>query len=229
MAISVQDSSLNGGEPRGAAARTRRLMLATAMRLLQSGIIPSVTDVAEAAGVSRATAYRYFPSQSALVHAAVDESLRPILDWRSDSDDVEARIADLLAHSMPRITEYESTFRAALMLSLDQWAKRQAGSLGPEAPFKRGHRVKVLQYALTPLKAVLDKRQFTRLAKALSLTYGLELRLVLRDIWGSSEKETRDIAQWAARALVRAALEEAAAGPAPPPKATNKTRVSTNH
>ena len=33
-------------------------MLETASRLMQSGAVPSVTGVAEAAGVSRATAYR---------------------------------------------------------------------------------------------------------------------------------------------------------------------------
>ena len=53
---------------RGPRARTRRLMLETASRLMQSGVTPSVTEAAEAAGVSRATAYRYFPSQAALVH-----------------------------------------------------------------------------------------------------------------------------------------------------------------
>ena len=34
-------------------------------RLMQDGFVPSVSDVAEAAEVSRATAYRYFPSQAA--------------------------------------------------------------------------------------------------------------------------------------------------------------------
>ncbi|WP_189342209.1 TetR family transcriptional regulator, partial [Mesorhizobium sp. M2A.F.Ca.ET.067.02.1.1] len=54
---------------KGARARTRRLMLETATRLMQSGMTPSVSEVAEAAEVSRATAYRYFPSQAALVQA----------------------------------------------------------------------------------------------------------------------------------------------------------------
>jgi AcrR family transcriptional regulator len=184
-------------------------MLETTMRLMQSGITPSVTDVAEAAGVSRATAYRYFPSQAALVHAAVDESLGPILQWRSDATDVEERIVDLLDTSMPRIREYESTFKASLKLSLDQWARSQSGTLGEEPLFKRGHRVDVLQYALAPLKGKLPRKDFLRLAKALSLVYGLEVLLVLKDIWGASEKETRQIAEWAARALVGAALAEA--------------------
>ncbi len=75
------------GNDRGPRARMRKIMLDAAMRLMQDGLIPSVSDVAEAAQVSRATAYRYFPSQSALIQAAVDEALGPILAWTSDSRD----------------------------------------------------------------------------------------------------------------------------------------------
>ena len=77
--------------------RTRRLLLDTTMALMQAGRIPSVTDVAEAAEVSRATAYRYFPTQAALVQAAVGEALGPILAWRSSSADAEERVEELLA------------------------------------------------------------------------------------------------------------------------------------
>ena len=105
-------------------------MLDTASRLMQAGATPSVSDVAEAAGVSRATAYRYFPSQAALVQAVVDEGLGPILTWRSRSRDPRRRVDELLDTAMPRIEAFEATFKAALKLSLDQWAQRQAGTLG---------------------------------------------------------------------------------------------------
>src|SRR5690606_1141187 len=62
MGVSLNDDELL--EERGARARTRKLMLETASSLMQEGVTPSVSDVAEAAGVSRATAYRYFPSQA---------------------------------------------------------------------------------------------------------------------------------------------------------------------
>jgi AcrR family transcriptional regulator len=42
-------------------AHTRALLVKTASELIQSGEIPTVTAVAEAAQVSRRTAYRYFP------------------------------------------------------------------------------------------------------------------------------------------------------------------------
>jgi AcrR family transcriptional regulator len=194
--------------PRGARARTMNLMLETARRLMQDGVTPSVSEVAEAAGVSRATAYRYFPSQAALVSAVVDEALGPILEWSSKSTDAEVRVADLLSSSMPRILEYEATFKAALKLSLDQWARRQAGTLGPEPPFKRGHRVDLLQTAIAPLRKTLSRKAFARLAKALSLTYGLEVLIILKDLWGLDAEEMKDVAVWAGRALVRSAIAE---------------------
>lgn len=186
-------------------------MLETAIGLMQRGETPSVSAVAEAAQVSRATAYRYFPTQAALVHAVVDEGLGPILSWRSDSTDAEARINELLALSLPRIFEFESTFKAALKLTLDQWARRQAGKSEEEPPFKRGHRVALLQGAIAPLREQLGEAAFQRLARALSLIYGLEVLIVLKDLWGLDFDATCDVATWAASALVRTAIAEAAA------------------
>jgi AcrR family transcriptional regulator len=209
MGVSL-DADLVEAEPRGARARTRRLMLETATALMQRGETPSVSDVAEAAEVSRATAYRYFPSQADLIHAVVHEALGPILSWDSDEAKAEERVADLLAMSLPRIVEFEATFKAALKLSLEQWAKDAAGTLGEEPPFKRGHRVELLQSAIAPLRKTLPRAQFQRLAQALSLVYGVEALIVLKDVWGLADRETGNVTQWAARALVRAAVSEAA-------------------
>lgn len=211
MAVSeVSEISSKAGR-NGASARTRRLMLKTAIELMQSGETPSVSQAAEAAGVSRATAYRYFPSQSALVQAVVDEGLGPILSWDSESTDATERVDDLLHSSSARIYAFESTFKAALKLSLEHWARDRAGML-VEPPFRRGHRVDLLQKAISPLRKRLTKTQFSRLAKALSLTYGLEVLLVLKDIWGLKESEVQDVSRWAARSLVKMALLEAGEG-----------------
>lgn len=193
---------------RGARARTRRLMLETATMLMQAGATPSVSEVAEAAEVSRATAYRYFPSQAALVQAVVDEGLGPILTWKSSSADPERRVAELFDTAMPRIEVFEATFKAALKLSLDQWAQRQAGTLDGEPAFTRGHRVDLLKDAIAPLKGRLPPREFKRLAQALSLIFGVEMLIVLKDIWGLDSRSMMSVAQWAAGALVRAAMTE---------------------
>ena len=195
---------------RGPRARTRRLMVETATRLMQDGAVPSVTDVAEAAQVSRATAYRYFPSQAALVHAVVYEALGPILEWKSPGGDAEAGVADLFETALPRIDAFEATFRAALKHALDQWAQRRAGTLGNEPPFKRGHRIDRLRAAIAPLGDTLPEAGLDRLAKALSLLFGIETLVIMKDIWDADAEEARALVQWMARILVRGAAADAA-------------------
>jgi AcrR family transcriptional regulator len=184
-------------------------MLQAAMNLMQSGITPSVTEVAEAAEVSRATAYRYFPSQAALVQAVVDEALGPILKWQSADPDPRNRIKNLIETAMPRIDEFEATFKAALKLSLDQWAQRQAGTLGNEPRLTRGHRVDLLKDVTAPLKGKVSAAKRERLEQALSLVFGVETLVVLKDIWGLSAAEAQTVAAWAATALVDATTGEA--------------------
>lgn len=209
MSVSLNKVEAKSSAPTGASARTRELMVRTAVDLMQRGKTPSVSDAAEAAGVSRATAYRYFPTQSTLIEAVVDHALGPILEWDSASNDAEARVGDLLESSNTRIVEFEATFKAALGLSLDQWAQARSdhAPMGPQ--FRRGHRIELLGKALSPLRDKLTEAQFSKLAKALSLTFGLEVILVLRDIWKVDLDELQDVATWAARSLVRAALAEA--------------------
>lgn len=194
---------------RGPRARMKRHMLATAIRLMQDGFIPSVSDVAEAAEVSRATAYRYFPSQAAMVQAVVDEALGPILAWRSGSDNADERVSELLRFAFPRMLEYEATHRAALEQSLDQWTRRQAGTLGSEARIVRGNRRALLRDALAPLHQQVSSQTFDKLAQSLSLVFGVEAIIVLKDIYRLDDEQVRDVALWAAHALVRAAMTEA--------------------
>lgn len=184
-------------------------MLETAIRLMQAGETPSVSEVAEAAEVSRATAYRYFPSQTALVNAVVDEALGPILNWKSRSPDAVERIEDLFRTSLPRIDMFEATFKAALKLSLDQWGQRKSGTPGAEPQFMRGHRVHLLRQALEPLRAQLPQEEADRLVQALSLIFGIEALVVLKDIWGLGSKEAERVTTWAALALVREAMRSA--------------------
>jgi AcrR family transcriptional regulator len=187
----------------------KRHMLGTAIRLMQDGFVPSVSDVAEAAEVSRATAYRYFPSQAAMVQAVVDDALGPIRAWNSHEKDAGKRVSELLAFAFPRMLEYEATHRAALSLALDQWIRRQAGSLGSEARIVRGNRRGLLREALAPLKGRIDAQTFDKLAQSLSLIFGIEAIIVLKDIWGLDDDEVRDLAIWAAHSLVASAVTSA--------------------
>ncbi len=191
---------------KGPRARTRRLMVMTASQMMQRGGSPSVSEVAEVAEVSRSTAYRYFPTQSAMVQAVVVEALGPILSWEPSKTDPEELIASLFESSFPRILANEAIFRAALRQSLE--AGGDALQDGEDGSFGRGHRVDLLMRALSGLADVLSDAQRTRLAQALSLAFGIESAVVLKDIWGLNNGGVQSVTLWAARAMIRAALAE---------------------
>lgn len=215
----------------GAKERTRRLLLEHASTLLGRGQTVSVADVAQHAGVSRATAYRYFPTRGKLISAVVDFSLGPVRQAASSFADGRDRIEELFRQTFPRFTEYEPQLRAALQVSLSDMALERAGRL-TEEPYRRGHRIDILSHAAMPLKARLGKRGFDRLVRALSVVYGIEAYVVLRDIWGARDKEIQAIAAWAADALVDAALRDAERGPKParhPKRDSGNGRSGTHH
>ena len=193
-------------------AATFKLLLDTAMALIQQdGHIPSVAEVAVRCKVSRATAYRYLPNRSALITAVIDTSLGPVRRFASTQPGGRERVHELFAQTFPRFSEFEPQMRAAAQLSLEHWALERAGLL-EEPAYRRGHRVRILEHALAPLVPLLPPAVHARLHRALSVVYGIELYVILKDIWGVSDREVERTGLWMADAMIDAALREAPAG-----------------
>jgi AcrR family transcriptional regulator len=206
---------------RGVRASTFRLLLETAMSIIQkSGHIPSMAEVAVQSKVSRATAYRYFPSRSALVTAVIDSSLGPVRALASDNPSGRERVHELFIETFPRFKEFEAQLRAAAQLSLEQWALERAGLL-EEEPYRRGHRVRILEHAIAPLTPLMRPAVRNRLHHALSVVYGIEPYVILKDIWGLPDREVERTALWMADALIDAALRE-------PGPTTGRSGVKSN-
>jgi AcrR family transcriptional regulator len=203
----VDFSGAHGLSP--SAASTRQRLLDSAIGLIgEAGHVPQISAVARAAGVSRATAYRYFPSRSTLIGAVVDFSLGRVRRFESELDSAEARLDELFGTTFTRFAEFEPQMRAALQLSLEHAALEKAGNLG-EAPYRRGYRVAILRKTFAPLKPTMPPRSFDRLCKAMSLLFGIEPYVVLKDIWGCDNEEIGHIAFWMARGLLACAQSEA--------------------
>jgi AcrR family transcriptional regulator len=186
----------------------RRLLLDRAMALIDTGgRVPSVSEVALAAGVSRATAYRYFPTRSKLIAAVVDLSLGPVRATAPPAGDGPQRVKWLFESTFSRFSEFEPQMRAALQLALEHSALQKAGLL-KEEQYRRGYRVGLLREALAPLKGRLSPRVHRLLSRSLSLVYGIESYVVLKDIWGASDAEVEAVARWMVSALVGHALAE---------------------
>ena len=196
---------------RGVKAATFKLLLDTAMQLIQAdGHIPSVAEVAVRSAVSRATAYRSFPTRSALTTASIDASLGPVRNTASELANGRERVRELFESTFPRFTEFEPQLRAAAQLSLEQGALERAGLL-EEEPYRRGHRVRILQHAIEPLAPLMRPAVRDRLHRALSVVYGIEPYVILKDIWGLPDREVERTALWMADALIDAALRDAQA------------------
>jgi AcrR family transcriptional regulator len=209
---------------RGVKAATSQLLLDTAMTIIQeAGHIPSVAEVAVRSRVSRATAYRYFPSRSALVTAVVHTSLGSVRSFSSRKSDGRERLHELFKETFPRFSEFEPQLRAAAQLSLEQWALERAGLL-EEVPYRRGHRVRILEDTLAPVAKLVPPAVMQRLLHALSIVYGIEPYTILKDIWGLPNREVEHIALWMADALLDASLRDAAAPAAPLKRATSRRR-----
>src|SRR5256886_15411105 len=173
----------------GHRGRVFRRLLGEAVAMVRRGPIPSVAEVAQGAGVSRATASRCSPSRSSLVSAVIAEALGPVRRAVPQHGDAKQRLHELLDRTYSRFAEYEPHMRAALQLALEHQSLEAAGLL-EEKPFRRGQRTEILATTLNPLRRRLKPRTYRRLLKALAVVHGMETMIILKDICGATDRET---------------------------------------
>ena len=211
MAVRRQDPRANQK------ARTRAAIVDAAKELHgQSGDTPTVADAAAQAGVSRATAYRYFPTQEALeveiVGVSRDVEATEAAVERIRGHDVEKRLLALVDGLNPVAFENEEDFRRALWVYQDTWLRSWRS--GAEAPVVReGRRMRWLDRVLEPLD-LPDERK-NRLQAALALTLGGEALVVMKDVCHLDQEEALDVLRWAAQAILRAGLADDPGSSAP--------------
>lgn len=188
--------------------RTRKDLLRAAARLLAEGKTPTMEEVAEAALVSRATTYRYFPNVEALlVEAALDTAVPDphALFAEDGSTDPEERVdrAEAALHEMA--FRNEVPLRLMLVQTLQQALKGGDGSV----PIRQNRRIPLIEAALKPVRGTLAPEAYDRLCAALAVIFGTESMVVFRDVLRFDGDRAREVKSWAIRALVRAALAEA--------------------
>ena len=183
--------------------RTRKDLIAAAARLMKDGREPSLEEVAEAALVSRATAYRYFPSVEALLVEASVDIATPDIDtlFGTDATDPEARI-DRAEAAMHRMSfDNEKAIRLMLAAALSRGDR-------DNVPVRQNRRTALIETALAPAQSHFKKASYERLKAALALIFGSESMIVFTDVLRMDERSARAVKSWAVRALVRAALDE---------------------
>ncbi len=188
--------------------RTRRAVLQAAAELIEAGRAPTVAEAADAADVSRATAYRYFPSQEALLTEAALPLGLPSAQDLFDRADAPAEVEDrvvlvhevLYDHVRARETQFRLFLRAQLLQGLQD--DREDRTLRP------AFRAALLDAALAPLADHLPAPDVERLRNALAVLIGTEAVIASRDVLQLDHATARAQIGWACRLLVRAARDE---------------------
>jgi AcrR family transcriptional regulator len=207
MKVSGQDVRVNHNQRN----RTRAAIVEAATALLREGRTPTVAEAAERALVSRATAYRYFPTQESLLLDAVkvEALMKPVEDLVASfpAEDAAQRLAALVRTMMPACLSDEALIRAGERVYMDTWLANQRD--GNHTPVRAGRRMRYIDEALRPLGQRLSEAGRQRLRCALALTLGTEALIAMKDSARlDNNEEIVATLEWAAGALLRTALHD---------------------
>jgi AcrR family transcriptional regulator len=166
--------------------RTRMAIIGACREIIRSGAPVAMPDVAKAALVSEATAYRYFPDLAALLNEALAglwlspaEALGPVA---GSADPVE-RIAVACEFLLRGVLAYSGAVRAMIAATITR----------PElAATRPGIRFGLIDEALAPRSGPLvamDPAQLARLRKDLVAVVSAEALFVLTDLAGLAPEE----------------------------------------
>jgi AcrR family transcriptional regulator len=184
--------------------RTRDALIAAARQLIaEDGVTPTVEAAAEAASISRTTAYRYFPSQRALLAAAHPETVVESLLPEDAPDDVETRLDLVIAALTKMVVATEPQARTMLRLSLDADPVERS-----QLALRQGRAIKWIEEALAPLQPDMPAAHVRRLAVAIRSATGIEALVWLTDVAGLSRDDATELMRWSARAMLTAALND---------------------
>jgi AcrR family transcriptional regulator len=184
----------------GQKTRTREALLSATRTLLAEGSTPTVEEAAGAAGISRATAYRYFPNQRALLVAAHPEIGERSLLGPDAPDEPAARLAETIERMLRIVLDTEAELRTQLRLSLDPNPADD-----DELVLRKGRAIGWIEDALSPLAGQLPESDLTRLVLAIRSAVGIEALVWLTDVAGLSREEAAGVMRWSARALLGSA------------------------
>ncbi|MET3720953.1 MULTISPECIES: TetR/AcrR family transcriptional regulator [unclassified Arthrobacter] len=187
--------------------RTRDALVNAARSLVAAGISPTVDEAAQAAGIARSTAYRYFPGQRELLAAAHPETARTSMLPADPPEGVAERLDAVVVEFTGMILETEAQQRTMLRLSLEP-ADGQERSL----PLRQGRAIAWITEALAPLQGDLSDDEIHRLVLAVRSAIGIESLVWLTDVGGLSRADAVASMRWSANALLNQALTQ---GPPP--------------
>ena len=195
----------------GQKGRTRSALIASARELVaQAGRPPTVAEAAEAASISRTTAYRYFPTQRSLLIAAHPETQATSMLPPGVGDDPEERLVAAVRGFLAMVVDTEAQQRTMLRLSLESDATIR------DLPLRQGRAIGWFAEALAPLAPQLGDDGVRQLAFAVRAIAGIEALVWLVDIAGLSQHDAVEQMVWSSVAVLRRALTDLPPSPVEP-------------
>ena len=157
--------------------RTRIALLASARDLMAKGEDITVARVADAAQISRATAYRYFSDPGAIMtEVTLDLELMSTEELLSGIEDVRARVHAVARYYLEFSSGHEAEFRHFLAHTMKRWAEGHRGEL------RGARRTGAFSQALEPAKARMAEDDVADLVHRLSMVTGIEQHIAIADI-----------------------------------------------
>jgi len=187
--------------------RTRDALVVAARQLVASGVTPTVEQAAADAGISRTSAYRYFPNRRALLLAAHPETGARSLLPADPPEDAAARLEVVIRAFTQLIVETEAQQRTMLRLSLEA-DPPEPGML----PLRQGRAIGWIAEALSPLRGGLSEEAMHQLVLAIRSAVGIEALAWLTDVAALPHDEATSLMCWSAQAMLHAALTWAPPG-----------------
>ena len=225
MSFSRQEETYMESGRANQKARTRQALVDAALALAREGKSPTITEVAAAARVSVPTAYRYFSDPQELwlevaLHSKVPSEPPADAFAHLAADDAAGRVDAAIQAIGWRMFDEEALWRNVVVATLQRWFAQAGQPQDQRAPVRSARRMTWITTALQPLRDKLPEGTLRRLTMALALTVGTEAMITLRDVCQLEPDEARQTMLWAARALVKAALDEGTDGARKPPRAS---------
>jgi len=182
-------------------SRTRTALVTAARDMVSRGLAPSVAEAADAAAISRTTAYRYFPNQRILLAAAHPETGATSMLGDDPPSDPAARLDVVVRTFTGMILETEAQQRTMLRLSLEDDPADRGGQ-----PLRQGRAIGWITEALEPARDRLSDDELHRLVLAIRSATGIEALVWLTDIGGLSREAAVELMRWSAQSMLQAAL-----------------------
>jgi AcrR family transcriptional regulator len=184
--------------------RTHNAIVQAAAELSRTGREVSMPEIAKAALVSEATAYRYFPDLASLLREAIAEQLpapAEALASVTDSGDPVERVAAATEFLLRHVMDRQGVVRAMIAATVSRPA---------EAGARPGLRFGLIEHALAPLAGSVgaDAPVLEQLTRSLAVVVSAEALFNLTDLYGLAPEDAIASIVRTAETLTRAAVEE---------------------